>query len=426
MSSDALGTLTALGAAAAAPAMAKLWEESRQAAPSGFLELLIGGDLVARRQALALDADADPPIAAAARAVAADGDLARLAWHLHWRTFVAPQHGCAWGAPELGGRHADVSGGFYLLLALEFAPRLQALHRRRGYDPAVTSETVLEARCFDGNHRAGEGRPGIYANQFPWLAAYLTEDPYVRLGRLEFQLHAWGGGVEVWRRDDGAVLALADGGLAVDADGLRTQGDGAFSTRLEEDTAAITGHPVDPAGRILPWRTRLERLRWSRMLRRGDQVLDVHIPAGGRMDWPSCQDSFRLAQAFFPAHHAGRPALAAVCSTWFLDPRLAGLLAPEANPLRLARAVHLFPVQPDPGSLWFVFQRDTKPGVDVVSLPRDTTLRRSLADFLASGRTWNGGGMFALWDDLPRLRDGLYRERWDALAGSLRRISDVG
>lgn len=421
MTHDPLNTLTALDAVAAVPAMSKLWDESQQAAPPDFVDRLTGGDLIVRRQALALDGDADAPIAAAARAVAADANLARLAWHLHWRTFIAPQHGCAWGAPDLSGRYSGISGGFYLLLALEFAPQLQALHRRRGYDSAVTAETVLEASCFVANHRAGERASGMYASQFPWFATYFAEDPYVRLGRLEFQLHAWGGGAVVWRRDDAAVVAIAEDEVDVDGGGLCQDGPGAFRTRLEEDGDAVRGHPIDPAGRILPWRSRLQRDRWSPQLRRGDQVLDVHIPAGGRMDWVSCQDSFRRAHAFFTLHHADRPARAAVCTTWFLDPRLSEVMSADANPLRLARAVHLFPAQPNPGSLWFVFQRPTPPGVDVASLPQDTALRRGLAGFLAGGRSWNGGSMFALWDDLPIMRDGLYRERWQALAGSLER-----
>lgn len=422
MANDLLGTLTAIGAPEAAPALSKGWDEAMAAAPPDPTGVLAGSDLVTRRRALAIDDDADAAIAAAAAALRGDADLARFAWYLHWRTFVAPQHGCAWGVPDLPGRHAALSGGLYLLLALEFAPRLQALHRRRGYPEAVTAETVLEARCFDGNHRAGAGRPGIYARQFPWFASYLVDDPYVRLGRLEFQLHAWGGGgVVAWRRDDGLQVALAEDGLEVGDDGLRVRGSGAFRTRLEEDAGQVCGHPVDPAGRILPWRTRLPRPRWSPLLRRGDTVLDVHIPAGGRMDWASCQDSFRRAHAFFLAHHGDRPAHAAVCSTWFLDPRLAELLPAEANPLQLARAVHLFPVQPDPEALWFVFQRPTPPGVDVATLPQDTGLRRSLAGFLAGGRSWNCGGMYALWDDLPQLRDGLYRERWQEVSAVLDR-----
>lgn len=419
LGSEPLATLTALDAAAAAPAMAKLWEESGRA-PAGFVDLLIG-DLVARRRASALDDAADAPIAAAARAIAADPALARLAWHLHWRTFVAPERGCPWGAPELGGRHAGISGGFYLLLALEFAPRLQALHQRRGYDPAVTAATALQVGCFVGNRRAGEGVTGIYAKQFPWFANYLIADPYVRLGRLEFQLNPWGGGASVWRRDDGALVALAEDGLDIDDAGLRGAARASFRTRLEEDADAVRGHPIDPVGRILPWRVRLPRARWCPQLRRGDEVLDVHIPAGGRMDWEACQESFRRAHAFFARHHGERPARAAVCATWFLDPRLAEVLPPEANPLRLARALHLFPVAPNPDSLWFVFLRPTPPGVDAATLPQDTALRRGLAAFLAGGRSWHGGGMFALWQDLPFLHEGLYRERWQAVAGTLER-----
>lgn len=422
MASDPLSTLTALGAADAHPAMSKLWDEALGAAPADVAGVLIAGDLLARRQAVGLEADCDPLIAAAAKAIASDADLARLAWYLHWRTFVAPQHGCVWGAPELTGRFASLSGGFYLLLALEFAPCLEALHRARGYAEAVAADTAQQVRCFAGNHRAGTGRSGIYSRQFPWLASYLVDDPYVRLGRLEFQLHAWGGGAAVWRREDGGLLALAEDGQEIGTDGLRVASGGAFRTSLAEDPEAVCGHPIDPAGRTLPWRTRLSRSRWNPCLRRGDVVVDVHIPAGGRMDWESCSESFRRAHAFFPRHHPERPARAAVCSTWFLDPRLGEILPAEANPLRLARAVHLFPVQPDPGSLWFVFQRSTPIGVDAATLPRDTALRRSLAGFLAGGRSWNGGGMFALWNDLPQLRDGLYREGWQRVVGALERI----
>ena len=422
MPSDPLSTLTALGAADAHAAMSKLWDEAMGAAPPDPAAAIVAGDLQAKRQAVGLEADTDPLIAAAARAVAADADLARFAWYLHWRTFVAPQHGCVWGVPELGGCHAELSSGFFLLLALEFAPRLQALHRARGYPEAVTPETAQQVRCFDGNHRAGMGRPGIYARQFPWLATYLVDDPYVRLGRLEFQLHAWGGGATVWRRDDGALLALAEAGQDIAEDGLRLASGGAFLTRLEEDAESVCGHPIDPAGRTMPWRARLPRSRWTRCLARGDVVVDVHIPAGGRMDWESCLDSFRRAHSFFPQHHPERPARAAVCTTWFLDPRLGEVLPAEANPLRLARALHLFPVKPDPGCLWFVFQCPTPPGVDAATLPRDTTLRRSLAGFLASGRSWNGGGMFALWDELPHLREGLYREGWQRIVAGLERV----
>ena len=190
------------------------------ARPAGRLPFPERDTLVARREAAGLAADADGALLAVADVLEADPVLMQLAWYLHWRVFVAPEHGVPWGAPTLETRLGALAGAFYQLLSLEFPARLTAVHRQRNYPPATTAETLQQLAAFDGNYRRGRGCPGIYANQFPWLATYLI-DPYVRLGRLEFQLHSYGGGVNVWQRmGDGAVLALAEDGVRVDAEGL--------------------------------------------------------------------------------------------------------------------------------------------------------------------------------------------------------------
>jgi hypothetical protein len=129
-------------------------------------------------------------------------------------------------------------------------------------------------------------------------------------------------------------------------------------------------------------------------------------------------ESFRRALEFFARHHANQPFAALVVSTWFMDPRLADLLPPDANPLRLQRAVYLYPTPPGPGGLWFVFLRDTA-AADPATLPRATSLQRALGAFLDTGRTWNGGGMFLLPDDMAHLSEGHYRKRFAELRGEL-------
>ena len=90
----------------------------------------------------------------------------------------------------------------------------------------------------------------------------------------------------------------------------------------------------------------------------------------------------------------------------------ATILPPTANPLRLQRVGYLFPTPPAPGGLWFVFLQPThNPAV----LPRDTSLRRALAEFLDTGATWHGGGMFLLREDLTAPAEGEYREMFDTL-----------
>ena len=395
-----------------------LWAEAMSAMPEGALPFLDPAAIPARRAAAGLPAERDALLLGVAAAADSDAALRCFAWYLHWRVFVVPEQGVPWGAPLLIQRLGERAGAFYEVLALEFVPRLTVWHRHLGYPRTVTAQTIQQIASFETNHLRGRGHPGIYESQFPWLASYLVQ-PYVRLGRFEYQLHPYGGGVCVWKRTtDGQVLALAEDGTRVADDGLLLADDAAatagWTARLEETREAISGYPVDPAGRILRKQVSLDCAAWTPCFRKGATVLDLHIPAGGGMSWEAMVDSFRQALDFFPQYHADQPLSALVVNTWFMDPRLEDLLPAEANPLRLQRAVYLYPVPPAPGSLWFVFQRNTATA-DPVSLPRDTSLRRQLAGFLESGRTWNGGGMFLLPDDMRNPREELYRDRFREL-----------
>jgi hypothetical protein len=398
------------------------WDEAMAALPEGPLRFLDAAAVPARRAAADLPADRDAALRKSASAAAADPALRAFAWYLHWRVFVAPQHGPPWGPPPLVQRLGDLAGSFYELLALEFVPRLHAWHRALGYPPAVTRETVQQIASYEGNHLRGVGRPGMYGGQFAWLATYLVQ-PYVRLGRFEYQLHPYGGGAVVWKRAaDGQVLALAENGARVADDGLRLPADApagaGWTAAIEESADAITGFPIAPTGHVLRSPVRLDPAAWTRLLQPGVTVLDLHIPAGGAMTWEAMTESFRRALEFFARHHANQPFAALVVSTWFMDPRLADLLPPDANPLRLQRAVYLYPTPPGPGGLWFVFLRDTA-AADPATLPRATSLQRALGAFLDTGRTWNGGGMFLLPDDMAHLSEGHYRKRFAELRGEL-------
>jgi hypothetical protein len=421
-SSAAQSVLAGIGEPGAFGGNPPFWAEAMSAMPAGPLPFLDPAVLSARREAARLPPERDGVLADVAKTVASDEALSRFAWYLHWRAFIVPERGSPWGAPTLAGRLGDRAGMFYELLALEFAPRLAAWHRRLGYPSQTTHHTVLQVSSYEGNHLRGRGRPGIYESQFAWLATYLV-CPYVRLGRLEFQLHPYGGGVSAWRRpSDGQILALAENGTRVAADGLRLAGDASanegWTATLEEMPETVVGFPVDPAGRILRSQVRLARPDWLPCLRRGATVLDLHIPAGGGMAWKAVVDSFRQALEFFRRYHADQPFVALVVGTWFMDPRLQEALPREANPLRLQRAVYLYPTPPGPGGLWFVFLRDMA-RADPAALPRDTSLQRRLVSFLQSGRTWNGGGMLLLPEDMADPREGLYRERFSALRAEL-------
>jgi hypothetical protein len=399
------------------------WDDAMSTMPEASRMPFLDRVALARRVAEAgLAPDRVEPLSSMAATIAADPALTAWAWYLHHRVFALPEHGVPWGIPSLAGRLGTRAGLFFMLLSLEFAPRLRAYHAKLGYPSEVSTETIQQLGSYESNHQRGIGGPGMYPAQFAWLASYLVQ-PFVRLGRFEYQLHDYGGGVHVYRRAaDGAVLALADDATRVNDAGLLVKNDAppgiGWATRLEASADAVIGFPVDPRGRILKRDVRLSKADWRPCLERGDTVLDLHIPAGGSMDWTSMATSLRRASEFFPRHHANRPVRAVVVTTWFMDPRLADLVPAESNPLKLQRATYLYPTSPDPESLWFVFLRPVSSSPPA-SLPGDTSLQRSLRSFLEKGGIWHGGGFFLLAEHMADATEGRYREPFAALAGEL-------
>jgi len=419
----AAAVLKALGEPKAWHGRPRKWREAMAAFPRGPLPFLDKGRIAAKCRASGIAADRAPLLAAVADEIARDPALRAFAWYMHWRVFMAPRTGVSWGGPSLGKRLGKRAGLFYLLLSLDFAAALRRYHVKLGYPRAVTVETLQEIASYEAMHVAGYGVPGMYSGMYSWLSSYLVA-PFVRLGRFEYQMHGYGGGVRVFRRRaDGAVLALAGGGERVDAEGLlagdRKVRDGGWRTKFRAGRSAFTGNPVDPAGRILRRRARLPRPAWRKVLDAGDNVLDLHIPYGGGMDWDRIRDSFRRAAVFFRRYHRRTPVRAVVVHTWFMDPRVPEVLGPDCNPAKFQRACYLYPGWPYPDGLWFVFLKSVE-STPPEKLPGKTSVQRALRAFLKRGGRWNSGAMFVLAEDMEDMREMRYRQGFESTGWGVR------
>lgn len=392
-----------------------------RAMPKGLPEFLDKSTLKRRCASAGIPPSRAGLLAPLADAISGDPALLALAWYLHWRILINPGSGVPWGCPPLDKKLGRREGLFHLLIALDWPELLARYHRKLGYPAAVTAETIREISSFESAHIFGQGRPGIYPHMCAWLSTYLV-GPFVRLGRFEYQLREFHGEYTAFRRGrDGAVVALADNGAGVDKEGLLAGGPvkRAWTASFRKGRAFFRGNPVDPGrGRIIRRKTALSRREWRSVLGKGDTVLNIHIPFGGGMDWRKVVDSLKMARAFFTRHHRNRRIKAVVLTTWFMDPRLADILPPDANPVKLQRACYLCPSLPGPGGLWNVFQchiADTPLG----RLPARTRVQRAIIRFLMRGGIWHGGAMFILLEDIPALREGAYSSRFAGLAGEL-------
>jgi hypothetical protein len=216
-------------------------------------------------------------------------------------------------------------------------------------------------------------------------------------------------------RATGRVLALSADGLRYRSDGQLDGAGGVFdpasgwTAHLTRAAGSVTGMPISPTGEATRRQVRLSLDEWEEALAPGDPALAIHIPATGPMDFARCGESLRAAMAFFPAHFPGRPWKAFTCSSWLLDTQLQDLLPPQANIVRFQREMYLLPASGSGhGTLERVFGHVPTNYDDPADAPRDTTLRRAVAEHMLRGGHVRSGRCVLFPQDL-RWGEQVYR-----------------
>ncbi len=421
-SADLGRTLEALGETIAPDVLAEGWDESMRTMPP-VIPFLEPEHIRFARDYCTLDAATEQPLVACATGVAVSDPMRRLAWHAVRCLFDAPTGTDFARWPTLAGEP-----GFYLVIALAMVPRVIETHRELGIEPGVTRRTCRQVACFAGNYRrahrdAGQEAIGIFRRQLYWLRHY-TQGRLFRLGRFEYMLKQHDDRFVLFRYNDSCrYLALAPDGRVYDDEGLavstgagQTAAEGVapnqiaggresasvfpgtWLSRLSLSDERAEGYPIDPAGRALRQRVTLDLGQWHAVLKAGDTVIDLHIPADGRMPIDACAESLRSAVDFFARHFPDRPAVSVWSSSWIFGPQLEKILPPQSNLVRFLRQGYLAPVPSGGKSLWFIYLDDA---VDRRNAPRDNSLQAAVSDFLAQGGVWRDASMAYPVDMLP-------------------------
>ncbi len=133
----------------------------------------------------------------------------------------------------------------------------------------------------------------------------------------------------------------------------------------------------------------LGRLELNLMWLEDRWVLSSHIPRVGPLRPAEVDASLHWARTFFTRHFPARPAREFWCLSWLLDPDLAAALPPTSNIAAFQRRWRLYgdPMPGDSDALFFTFLR--RGDADPASLPRDTSLQRTVADRLLAGGHWS-------------------------------------
>ena len=112
--------------------------------------------------------------------------------------------------------------------------------------------------------------------------------------------------------------------------------------------------------------------------KKGTRLLNVHIPAGERMELEDCMKSFEMAEEFFGDSYEGY-----TCDSWLLAPALKQFLPEESNIIRFQNLFEVVKVHYSfPQSEQRIFEDIRE---DKENYPEDTSLRRKTKQFFIDG-----------------------------------------
>lgn len=357
-------------------------------------------------QTLGFEQATTDALAEAAAALRGNLPLERLLWHCRWLLCDSGYEPKVGDWPEFADEAGPAGLLFCGLLTLSAFPHLQAIHAGRGIplSDTIASLESLEIWILDYQRLQGVWR-------FPrmgWLQHHVRGHLH-KLGRLEYLPGAYGHPFRWYRHEASRrVIALAEEGCLFRPDGQLASADGGevweglWRSRLVETVEQISGNPVTPLGHVLPRTVTLDTSEWHEVLRKGDPVVTVHIPAKGSMDHALCGESFRYAVEFYAKHFPDLSYRAFTCTSWLLDPQFELLDPRPPNIAACLAEWYLHPYEgASDGQTWqriFDLFGGSKP--DWANAPRDTSLQRAVVDFELQCHHLRGSGAVLFAEDL--------------------------
>jgi hypothetical protein len=399
--------------------LSEAWTVSDWSMPEETPPFLIQESVAENAAWAGFDAEAIAYLQEAARFIANDEDFTRLAWHCHHLLFIGdPSRTTPRDWPLLTDLLGEYGGAFYLLIAFSGLPRIRVTHQALGIPESVARDTYKDTLVWAKHYRAigtfkdnafhHPSKPhvwGLDTRILPWLLSHLKGDLY-RVGRLQYKVGPHRQKLRVYlNKATREIRLIAEAGLRFRGDGLfdgtagREDPENAWTTKLTEVSGKVTGTVIHPGGKALREPISLDLNAWELILQEGDQILEIHIPEDGPLDFEACGQSLRDISEFFPKYFPDRPFKAIVCTSWFLDPTYQELLSESSNIVRFQQECYLFPF-PTKGTRNGL-ERIFGPHVGNLSAaPRDTSMRKAVLDHFDRDGVLVGGGALILPDSL--------------------------
>ena len=334
-----------------------------------------------------------------------DEKLVLALWHFH-----RVLHECDYDIniaeklPRFRSIHPEYEHCISLVLILSGCPGMEKIYSEKDYPRQVFLDTIKDISVWAKQWFHEDKICGVRQDPTIVWEMHLLTGKIFRLGRLEFHTYNFEYDEHLFKhRSTGKIQALAGDNIRYNQqgliDGVEDKWDEKnhwISSYTETKTKAV-GNPISPDGYALPEKIELDLYEWEIILQKGDQAINVHIPADGPMTIEACVDSFTKALEFFPKYFPECKFKTFCCFSWMFDPAFPSLLKETSNIIKLQKLGYMLPYPGESATISRVFGWDAREkGID--SVPHNSGMQKSFATFLHSGGIFhNGMWLFFPW-----------------------------
>ena len=123
----------------------------------------------------------------------------------------------------------------------------------------------------------------------------------------------------------------------------------------------------------------------SKGIKKGDNVLDLHVPAGGPLTMEECEKSFVASERFFKKHFPDFEYQYYTCYSWMLDDVIKPFLNENSNILQFAKLFEVVHQTEQDSILNFLFKYGLADREEIRDCPANSSFARKVKEHALSG-----------------------------------------
>lgn len=277
---------------------------------------------------------------------------------------------------------------FAPLLLIREIPDAVKRYEKLGLTDAQIKKNLGNIKINLWVHEITAGYPSLSQGLYNWLTLY-TKALIVDHKGFNYQPHSWMHDSMVLKnkKSGECVIVMTSGvfhkdGLFLGSAGI-TEEEGSFKVEFNEYTDMIFAHPVKN-GRVQPKIEKFDKSEWKVVLRRGDDVISLHIPRNTNLDPDYVSESFKEGCELVKKLYPDRSFKCLMCNSWLMEPKLVEILGPDAKLSKFTTRFAKHPIKDTAGAgcLGYVWPGEKCP---IEERSERTTLQRGIKKLMLDG-----------------------------------------